>query len=152
MSKDLKLILCRLAEELASEDAAMQRPAENLALQGLRTRAKSELQAHIPDAYLRLLKKQNGIDWNGLTIYAAATVPIVGYTDRFIEGFVEANRIRRQCEGMDQFLLFGNREGVEFARERDTGRYVIIDAVSTDTLHTFKTFDQMVGHAIEDVL
>src|SRR5918994_7425026 len=102
MYKDL---LREIARKRAKYSQSMQPPCADEKLDQLKGRALDELSAAPPDEYIGFLKTTNGLDWNGLLIYACETSPISGYSDRFVPGFLETNlRTREECEPCRDFL------------------------------------------------
>lgn len=58
------------------------------------------------DLYVHILKITNGIDNDGVIIYAAATNELSGYPDRKIEGVLEANVIWHEDPLKRNFLYY----------------------------------------------
>lgn len=115
----------------------------------LQKRAEAELSATIPGDYLAFLEKSNGLDWNGVTIFATETIPIEGFSDRFIEGFVDANLGYRDYEPFAQYLVFGESDMDFYALEISSQRYVILEKVSLDIMNTVPSFEQLLDKAFE---
>src|SRR5918992_2326557 len=68
-----------------------QPPCTDTQLERLAERAMAELAAQLPEAYQDFLRLSNGLDWNGVVVFASERVPITSRPDRFINGFVEMN-------------------------------------------------------------
>ena len=143
-------MLQNIVEQARSYGDTMQSPCSLVQLQNFRIRAKKELQIEIPEEYVDFLRLHNGLDWNGLTLYASETVLIEGYTDRFILGCVEANLLRRDYDKWKHFLIFAETGDEDYCLEITTSQYVIVDSVSMDILETFASFDQLIAEAFRD--
>lgn len=141
-------ILNEIATQARSYGTDMQSPCLPDQMRQFLDKAKKELQVEIPQAYIRFLQVHNGFNWNGLTIYATEKVPIVGYADRFIDGCVEANLIRRDYNEWKHFLIFGETGDEDYCLDVSTLQYVIVDSVSTNILETFLSFDQLIAEAL----
>ncbi len=70
---------------------SMQPPAKPDEIDGMVRRSADQLRYDVERRYIEFLRLHNGLDWNGFSVYATSIVPIVGYEDRYINGFVEAN-------------------------------------------------------------
>ena len=125
----------------------LQPPCSHEDLKSLRIRAKSELDFDIIDGYARFLKKANGLDWNGLVVYASKRAPIVGYSDRFIDGFVEANLAFRDFEPMKDYLVFADDGVVLFTLHAATNKYEVITRVGLSVLKSYSSFDELLTDA-----
>ena len=119
------------------------------AIEALRQRSKSELGADVPADYCSFLQLSNGLSSTGLVVYASETVPIAGYDDRFIEGFVEANLGWRDYEPNRAFLFFGE-DGIRlFAFELPQSRYQVLDRQSGSLIQTVPTFNHLLSEALK---
>jgi SMI1 / KNR4 family (SUKH-1) len=141
-------LLEQLSAKVQQRGRMPQPPCGEQALSKLRLRAQTELGADIPPDYMEFLRQHNGLDWNGLAFYASETVPITGYTDRFIQGFIEANLGWRDNEYMNQFLVFGDNGMDIYTYEFDTGEYSARDRISDDVNEVFASFDEMLSVAL----
>lgn len=118
----------------------------------MRSRAKHELGHEIPDEYAALLATCNGLDWNGLVVYASERTRIVGYSDRFVEGFVEANRDHREFEPMKDFLVFADDGTVVYTYCISRNKFQEVTSVGLSVLEEFDTFDDLLRNALESHL
>lgn len=141
-------ILSKIASRVRSYGRELQPPCSPEQLQRFRDLARAELQVEIPQAYVDFLHLHNGLDWNGFSIYATETVSIAGRKDRIILGCVEANLIRREYPKWRQFLILGTTGDDEYCLEITTSRYVIVDAVSTDIVEAFPSFEELITAAL----
>ena len=89
-------------------------------LEQLRRRVHEELGAELPDEYVAFLRSQDGLDHNGLFIYASETVPVVRTTTATIQGIVEANLGWRDVEHLVAYLVFGEGNLDLYARHLPT--------------------------------
>jgi hypothetical protein len=125
----------------------LQPPCSSESLEKLRHPTELELGGDLPDAYLRFLAKADGLDWNGLVVYGSERSPILGYSDRFIDGFVEANLDFRDHEPLNGFYVFAE-DGVALYTQRiPTEQFEIILSVGLSSLETFPSFDALLVDA-----
>jgi hypothetical protein len=115
----------------------------------LRLRSQKALSFDIPDEYCDFLKITNGLDWNGLVVYASKRSLIAGYTDRFIEGFVEGNLLAYDCEPNRKWVVFAEDGTVLFAFHRERLRFEVVTAVGLSVLETFDTFEELLANAFQ---
>ena len=123
---------------------------ERLAL--LRRRVREELGAELPDEYLAFLREQDGLNYNGLFVYASETTPIVCVRDASIQGIVEANLGWRDVETMRDYLVFGDGNMDLYARHLPTGEYHVLDRVPGNLIETHPSFELMMVAAFKSHL
>jgi hypothetical protein len=116
-------------------------------LADLQTRARKELNVEIPRSYTQFLRQLDGLNWNGLFIYASKTVPIVGYKDRFIDGFIDANLDFRGGGWENELILFGDSNLDLYVYDPSKKKYSARDRVSLDEAESYASFEQMLTEA-----
>jgi hypothetical protein len=144
-------ILKAIAEEKKHYGLKMQEPCSEASIIALKKQVKEEFGTGLSDDYCELLKKTDGLDHNGVVFYASKTATIAGYNDRFIEGFMEANRGFRDVERMKKYLVYGTDGEVLFVCELEKSSLMSIDAVSLEHFDTFENFEKMLSGAVEAV-
>jgi hypothetical protein len=144
-------IVKAIAEEKKNYGLKMQDPCPEGAVAKLRKLVKDEFGAELSADYCLLLKKTNGLDHNGIVFYAGETTPIAGYKDRFIEGFMEANRGFRDIERMKRYLVYGTDGEVLYVGDIAKSSLLSIDAVSLEQFDSFDDFEKMLTGAVEAV-
>ena len=141
-------LLQRVAEEQRRFGSGLQSPSTEEQIQALVERAKEELHTEPPVDYLNFLKLTNGLDWNGVVIYASDTVPIVGHPDRPIPDLVEMNLNYREDPRFDDLLVLGSNGMDLYTYRIAKGAYEIIDEVPHDLVETVPTFDELMTNAL----
>jgi hypothetical protein len=145
-------------QELLKEDfrwikkwgRAMPPPASEADLVSLAERAQAALGASVPPEYEAFLRLANGFDFNGCVIYGTATRPIAGHTDRFIEGFVEANEGWRDDEPNVDYLYFGEGDISRYRYHLPSKQYQVADRQSDTVLKLVPSFDALIAAALEE--
>ena len=117
-------------------------------LADLEARAREELGVEIPPGYARFLRQHNGLNWNGFFIYASKTVLIVGYTDRFIEGFIDANLDFRGGGWENELILFGDSNLDVYVYDPSKKKYSARDRVSLDEAESYASFEEMITEVL----
>lgn len=142
-------LLRDIAEKRARYSQSMQPPCPEEQIDRLQRRVHEELSTPLPSEYIEFLRITNGLDWNGLLIYASETSPIVGYSDRFVPGFLETNlRTREECEPCSDFLFFGDASIDAYAYKIPEREYQILDRSSLNLTDTFPSFDALISEAL----
>ena len=141
-------LLQRVAEEQRRFGSGLQSPSTEEQIQALVGRAKEELHTEPPVDYLNFLKLTNGLDWNGVVIYASDTVPIVGHPDRPIPDLVEMNLNYREDPRFEDLLVLGSNGMDLYTYRISTGVYEVIDEVPHELVETIPTFDDLMTKAL----
>ena len=136
-------LLKRVEEEQRRFGSALQPPAAEEQIQRLLDRAREELHTEPPAEYLDFLRLTNGLDWNGVVIYASETVPIVGHPDRHISDLLEMNLNYRDDPRFEDLLVLGSNGMDIYAYRISKGIYEIIDEVPHELVETIPTFDEL---------
>ena len=143
-------ILDELADKMRSDGDAMQPPATEQQLLQVRKKAQEKLGHDLPEGYRRFLAEVNGLNYDGLVIYATEPSPIIGYEHELIEGFVEANVDDREFEPMSRYLAFGQNEFDVFVLDLKTGEYQVINQLRLNVCRVAGSFDQLLEWAIAE--
>ena len=141
-------LLQRLAAEQRQAASAPQPPCNDDELQRLIERVRQTLRIDPPAGYLDFLRLSNGLDWNGVVIYAADTSPIAGHPDRIIPDIVEMNLNYRDDSRFEDLLVIGSNGMDLYACRISQDVYQIYDEVPHELLETFATFDELMTKAL----
>lgn len=140
-------LLNSVTEEQRRFHCEPQPPCTETQLERLAERVMAELARRLPEGYKDFLRLTNGLDWNGVVIFASERIPITSNPDRFINGFVEMNRIYRDADRF-RSLVFGSDGMDVYTYDQSTGTYEIHDEVSNDLIETLPSFDAMITKAL----
>ncbi len=103
-------------------------PCPESDIDALANRSRTLLGMELPLVYKELLRRQNGLDWNGLVIYASRRGNLHGFTDRTIEGLIEANLSWRDVDDdVKDYLVLGDHGETLFAYHNPTKKYRELD-------------------------
>jgi hypothetical protein len=141
-------VLDLVAQRAATYGESLQPPATPEQLSRLRRRAFDALQVTPPIEYFHFLERCNGLDWDGLTLYAAEPAPLAGHPDRVIGGLIDENLARRALPAWTAYLVFGDTGDDAYCLHLGSNRYCLVDAVSTDEIEAYPSFGTMVGAAL----
>ena len=144
--------LQRIAQDLRDTGGAFMPPCSEEEIRKLITEAREALAAEIPRDYLDFLRRTNGLDYNGLVLYAAHPTAIPGLEDTFLEGFVDANLNQRDVEAVRGFLVFGESSLDVYVYNLAARQYEVRDRTSFTRPKVKPSFDQMIADALEEHL
>lgn len=130
----------------------IQPPATEESLARLRQRARDEMGAELPEGYLDFLRLTDGLNWEGLFIYASDRNPVVGKPTVFMHSFVEDNLDWRSYEPHKNYLIFADGDISLFVYNLVLGRYEHQDRSSGTVLRTYDTFDALITEALKSCL
>lgn len=142
-------LLETIAQEHQKFQQSMQPPCNPQKLIQLKEKVENQLNCTLPDGYIEFLSITNGLDWNGLLIFASETIPIVGYTDRKIPGFVDMNLLYRENEDCLDLLFFGESGIDSYVYCISAKQYQILDRVSLSLTETFDSFEMLIYEAFQ---
>ena len=145
----LQHLLAELEAEQARFGERRQPACTDDQVEQLRRRVREQLGAELPDAYAAFLRGRNGLNHNGLFIYASETAPVVGARDATIQGLVEANLVWRDDEDFLDCLVFGDGNMDVYVRHLPTGEYQVRDRVPGNLVERFASFDELLAAAIK---
>jgi hypothetical protein len=144
-----QVLLNAVEGRMTSIGMSLQLPATNDELKDLRFKVQRELESSLPEEYCEFLARTNGLDWNGLVVYATQRSPIVGRTDVVIEGFVEGNLNYRGFEQMKEYLIFADDGTVLYVYNVVVRKYQVILRVGLSVLGTFDSFSELLFDALK---
>jgi len=144
-----KKILEQIREEEEKFGDELQPPCSKESILLLNKEVNSKLDYSIPVQYNEFLLITNGLDYNGLVIYASERSTLIGYEDRIIEGFIDANLVFRESELFENIIVFGESDNVLYIFDKTKNKYRVVDKISLDTVDTIKSFDILIVQALE---
>ncbi len=141
-------LLKRVGEEQRRFASGLQPPSTGEQIQVVIERARKKLHTEPPAEYLNFLRLTNGLDWNGVIIYASDAVPIVGHSDRSIPDLVEMNLDFRDDPRFEDLLVIGSNGMDIYTYRISKGVYEIYDEVPHELVETVPTFDELMAKAL----
>lgn len=141
-------LLKQVEKERQAYGLSMQPPATEDEIALLKKAAKKSLAYDLDESYANFLRVRNGLVWNGFFVYASTITPIAGYNDRFIDGFVEANRQYWETEINQTFITFSHTGDARYVLNLAKMKFEEIDSVALDAVETFNSFEAMLRHIL----
>jgi SMI1-KNR4 cell-wall len=146
-------ILKQVEAEQEKYGEKFQPPATDADILHLIDDAKKSLSADIPKEYVDFLKITNGLISENLNIYASQRILLVGYSDTYIDGFVEMNLIARDVEESKDLLIFGSSGNIDlYVQKLSTQEYEILDYTSLSLTKQVSSFDELMVEALKTCL
>jgi len=145
-------LLEQLEKKRKSYGLGMQPPANENELINFKQQVTKRLQHKIDKEYLNFLSIRNGFSWNGFSIYATCTTPIIGYSDRFIDGFVDVNLSYWEIDDNMIFITFGESGDTRYVFNLSKMRFEEIDKIALDTITIFNSFEELVYKLLQNSL
>ncbi|WP_233879549.1 YrhA family protein [Virgibacillus halodenitrificans] len=104
----------------------------------------------LPKSYIELLKKVNGLDFNGLVIYGVDKNLLDKKVEEDIHGFIETNELWHENEWQKKYTFFGDSDRYCFAEKECV--YVELDKPSGTLIQSFESFGAMLSDAFETII
>jgi hypothetical protein len=135
------IALVQAAQRDAGEDPTP--PADAQAIAQLRQYAADQLHAAVPESYMAFLQRNDGLAFNGTTIYGATEreddVPL---------SFRQINEIFSQSDR--GYVLYGQTGDELFAQHVTSGAWHMLDRPSLDVIESFPTFEALLERVLRD--
>ncbi|MDP5277803.1 YrhA family protein [Sphingomonas sp. DG1-23] len=107
----------------------------------LRGALQREFGATLPEDYAALLRRSDGVDFDGLVLYGSAQSEANPGPGGFWQGLVAANKLWREGPGHARYLVLGETDIDLFTVDLDGSNPVLRDKVSSDVNETFPSVD-----------
>lgn len=142
-------LLKKIADEMKQLGRAMQPICAFSELETLRKKSLQKLGMAVPEPYTAFLALTDGLDWNGLVVYASKRTAIVGFPDRYIEGYIEGNQDYRDFPPLKDYLIFAEDGVVLFTYRISASEYQVVTVVGLTLLESFRSFDELLANALQ---
>lgn len=124
-------------------------PCTEAKLKRLRERSRAELTTDVPNDYVDFLRIMDGLDFNGMLVYASEQTTSKDSSQAEIFGFVETNLMHRDVDVMRGYLVFGSDSLNIYVLDVRNNEYQVLDRASLDKATSFSSFDEMLEQAIK---
>ena len=137
-----------IRDEAAEFDEQLPGPATQQQVDELRTRARKELGIELPEGYVKFLLRHNGIHWDGMSVYGTEPRRIRDEDSEYnLGGLIEENVNR----GLNRpYITFADNGDEEFVFDKNTGKYLCLDAIGLGQNEIYRSFDSMIKDAFEN--
>jgi hypothetical protein len=111
--------------------------ADEAAIAAVRERLRSLFGATLPDAYADLLRREDGVDVDGLVLYGSWQSPDARGPGGFWQGLVAANLLWRDVPGRESYLVLGDSDLYLLTVDLDGGAPLLRDRVTAEPVESF---------------
>jgi len=118
-------------------DEPVQPPADEAAIADVLVRVRERFGATLPDAYADLLRREDGLDVDGLVLYGSRQSPEERGPGGFWQGLVATNELWREVPGREDYLVLGDSDLYLFTVDLDGGAPVLRDRVTAEPVERF---------------
>jgi hypothetical protein len=118
-------------------DEPVQPGADEAAIADLRVRLRERFGATLPEAYADLLRREDGVDADGLVLYGSRQSPQARGPGGFWQGLVAANELWRDVPGLEDHLVLGDSDLYLLTVDLDGGAPVLRDRVTAEPVERF---------------
>ena len=126
-----------MAGSTAQPGEPVQPGADEAAIAAVRARLRSVFGAVLPDAYADLLRREDGVDVNGLVLYGSRQNPEARGPGGFWQGLVATNELWREVPGLEDRLVLGDSDLYLLTVDLDGGGPVLRDRVTAEPVERF---------------
>jgi hypothetical protein len=103
--KTIYQLIERIKQQNEKYGDKIQLPAALKEIEVLSNQVSEKYNIPLSEAYKNILLQTNGVDNDGVVIYASEKTTIIGYEDRYIDGFLEANEDWQSNDDFSKFLF-----------------------------------------------
>lgn len=141
-------LLSAIQDEMRTYGLSTQPACDDKAIESLSKNVVEQFKVELPASYKAFLRHVNGLDWNGLVLYASARSQLAGFADRSIEGIIEANTLHRDDVGLKDYLALGEDGTVLYAYHIPSRAYRVLTSVGHSVLETHTDCDSLIAAAL----
>lgn len=113
---------------------------------------KEELQKDLPSEYCNVLKKVNGLEFNGFILYGIDEVFLEKKPNQKIHGLISNNQIWYENEDQEKYLFIGESNISWYVYDTNNERYIELDNPSGREMVVFKELYEMLDKILSDSL
>ncbi|UYZ62000.1 YrhA family protein [Hymenobacter weizhouensis] len=146
-------LLSAVLEQLTQYEIQPQLPLSELTAEAFKSRVASTLSYNLPHTYLNILSVTDGLEWNGVVLYASET-RLHDNDELDIQGLLEANVQLRLAYTPDKDFIYFAESGIDaFRHNLIANKFEISDrVVGTSVYETFDTADELFQRMLEKML
>lgn len=127
----------------------LQPPLSVERLQRLRAAVEEQCGQPLPWAYCEFLTMTNGLSLENLFIYGDERNMAVGYSERFIPGFLQTNLGFRDIEGMEDYVVFGDDGKLLYTYCVSAAEFQAVLMATLETVSSYASFPEMLAFALD---
>ncbi len=155
MNKEIKFLIEQLREISEQYGDSLQKSASNKNIEHLNNTIKEMFKIELSPVYQSILLKINGFNENGVFLYGSETNLIQGYSDRYLDGILEANEIWHENDDFSNYLFYAESDLYLFVQSFKNKLYSChardsFDDPIFETNDDYEFFEKIFRLAIDD--
>jgi hypothetical protein len=141
-------LLAAVIKQTKEFDFEPQPPCAELEITKLCKRAEAKLGTALPKEYLDLLREVNGLNWNGLFIYASRPTPLRADPESTLDGVVEINL--QYC--IDDYVVLGQGNTDFYSYHIPTSSFHVASNPSLIVVENYPDCGSLLSSALRSAL
>lgn len=130
----------------------LNRGASKLELEKFKNAVKERLNIELLPKHIELLRKINGLEYNGFTIYGIDEEFLEESYDNGITGLIDTNEIWYENEWQKQYLFIGDSNISWYVYDLKTNVFRELDKPSGSEVEEYQTLDELIDKLLTDSL
>ena len=114
--------------------------------------AKDELNVDLPNDYAKILKRVNGLEFNGFILYGIDQDLLSKEPNQSISGLIENNKLWYENEWQKKYIFIGESSISWYVYDLEECKYVELDNPSGEENEVFSSLECMVEKILSDAL
>ena len=114
--------------------------------------AKDELNVALPNDYAKILKRVNGLEFNGFILYGIDQDLLSKEPNQSISGLIENNKLWYENEWQKKYIFIGESSISWYVYDLEECKYVELDNPSGEENEVFSSLECMVEKILSDAL
>ncbi len=155
MNTTLRSLLDEIQNDLEVVGDHMEPPTTIQRQQSLQGECARLLAYSLPAEYLELLALHDGVDCNGIQLYASEVqtqTTVSGRIKYLKRGLVEANLIWREFEPNKDYVVFAESGSDLYQHNLQTNQFEVADRVGRTVFNTFATAEELFETVLNHML
>lgn len=121
-------------------------------IQALNKSLADETKVNLPDEYIKILYKINGIEFNGFILYGVDEELLDESPNQHVNGILENNKMWYENEWQRQYLFVGESNISWYVYDLTTKKYYELDNPSGSVCEEFSSFEYLLEKFLDDSL
>jgi len=139
MNENLRSLIEQLRETRKKYGNSLQIAAIKDDIERINKVVNEKFNIELSPVYQSILRITNGFNENGVFLYGTETNLIQGYSDRYIEGIIEANEIWHEYDDFSNYLFYAESDLYLFVQSFKSKLYSCHARDSFDNEPVFET-------------
>lgn len=144
--------LKKIIDEKRLYDEEVNLGASKEEINNLVNEINKQLGKEIPNEYLDILSKVNGLEFNGFILYGIDENLLEHENSEYISGLIDTNKILYENQDKKKYLFLGESNISWYVYEYENKRFIELDNPSGRECTIFSSFYDMFEKLLEDAV